>query len=50
MKRVNFINELVKLKIQSMPKGSKYLTRAEIRLRIEVQASLCPPKKNALRG
>lgn len=50
MKSIDSKSEQVKQLIQAMPKFSKYLTRDEIRLRIEILASLCPPKKNAVRS
>jgi hypothetical protein len=50
MKRLNCSLKQIEQRIQSMPKKSRFLTRAEIRLRIEVLANLYTPNKNALRG
>jgi hypothetical protein len=48
MKRVDCVRDQIKQRIQSLPKKSKYLTKDEIRQRIELLATLSPP--NALRG
>ena len=48
MKKSQITKVQVQQRIQALPKKSKYLTKDEIRQRIELLATLSPP--NALRG
>jgi hypothetical protein len=48
MNKPHLAKELIQQLFQAMPKKSRYLTKDEIRQRIELLATLSPP--NALRG